>query len=176
MKLVLLGYMGVGKSTLGQLLAETFKLKFIDLDAYIESKEQLTIPELFQKKGEIYFRKAESIALQELISKKDDFVLSLGGGTPVYGDNMKHITEAAGVTSVYLKLHISELADRLFLQRESRPLIAHYTDKTEFEEFLRKHLFERQPFYFMASHILDVTGKGASESLEELIQLLNENT
>lgn len=176
MKLVLLGYMGVGKSTLGRLLAEAFKLKFIDLDSYIENKEQLKIPELFQQKGEIYFRKAESLALQEIISKENDFILSLGGGTPVYGNNMKTIVEAKDVTSVYLKLHINELVDRLFLEKHSRPIISHYTDKSEFEEFVRKHLFERQQFYYMADHVLDVTAKEPSEGIEELIQLLNQNT
>lgn len=176
MKLVLLGYMGVGKSTLGRLIAEAFDLRFIDLDSYIESKEQLKIPELFQKKGEIYFRKAESLALLEIISKEDNFVLSLGGGTPVYGSNMQNIKDTQGVTSVYLKLHINDLVERLFLERASRPIISHYTDKIEFEEFVRKHLFERQQFYFMADHILDVTGKEAHESLQDLIQLLNQNT
>ncbi|SDG62969.1 shikimate kinase [Psychroflexus sediminis] len=176
MKVVLLGYMGVGKSTLGRLLAKTFDLRFIDLDAYIESKEQLTIPEVFQKKGEIYFRKAESLALHEIISKEDNFVLSLGGGTPVYGNNMQNIMEAPGVASVYLKLNIQTLVDRLFLQREFRPLISHYEDKNEFEEFVRKHLFERQQFYFMADHVLDLSGKNASDSLEDLIQVMNQNT
>ncbi|MBZ9785920.1 shikimate kinase [Psychroflexus sp. CAK57W] len=176
MKVVLLGYMGVGKSTLGRLLAGTFQQRFIDLDAYIESKEQLKIPELFQQKGEIYFRKAESLALQEIISKEDDFVLSLGGGTPVYGSNMKDVIEASGITSVYLKLNIEALVDRLFLERAYRPMISHYTDKVEFEEFVRKHLFERQQFYYMADHILDVTGKEATESLQDLIKLFNQNT
>ncbi|NEV94935.1 shikimate kinase [Psychroflexus sp. YR1-1] len=176
MKVVLLGYMGVGKSTLGRLLAKAFQLKFIDLDTYIESKEQLSISELFRKKGEIYFRKAESLALQEIITKEDNFVLSLGGGTPVYGRNMHNIMESPGVVSVYLKLNIQTLVDRLFLQREFRPLISHYEDKNEFEEFVRKHLFERQQFYYMADHVLDLTGKDASESLDELIQVMNQNT
>lgn len=176
MKVNLLGYMGVGKSTLGQLLAETLDLHFIDLDSYIEKMEEISISELFERKGEIYFRKAESIALEEIIAKKEDFVLSLGGGTPVYGNNMKNIIEAPGVTSVYLKLNIHHVVEKLFQQKESRPLIAHYTDKIEFEEFVRKHLFERQQFYYMADHVLDVTDKTPSESLEDLIELFNLNT
>jgi shikimate kinase len=176
MKLVLLGYMGVGKSTLGRLFAETFQLKFIDLDSYIENREQLSIPELFKEKGEIYFRRVESESLKEILSGQNHFVLSLGGGTPVYANNMEQIKESKGVTSVYLKLQLKELVDRLFEQRLSRPLISHYTDKDEFEEFVRKHLFERQPFYFMADQILDVTDKTPSMCLEALINLLNRNT
>lgn len=175
MKVVLLGYMGVGKSTLGRLLAETFQLEFIDLDSYIEEVENLSISEIFQKKGEIYFRKAESQALEKLLSEEKDFVLSLGGGTPVYGKNMQNILNAQGVLSLYLKLQITALVDKLFEQRQSRPLISHYTDKTEFEEFVRKHLFERQQFYYMADHVLDVTDQSPTESLEELVQLLNKN-
>ena len=176
MKVILLGYMGVGKSTLGQLLAESLKFNFIDLDSYIENKEQLSIAKLFDRKGEIYFRKAESLALKEIINKEKNFVLSLGGGTPVYGSNMKNIVEAPGVTSIYLKLNIHQLIDRLFQEKESRPIIAHYTEKNEFEEFVRKHLFERQQFYYMADHILDVTDRSASDSLDDLIKLLNKNT
>jgi shikimate kinase len=175
MKLVLIGYMGVGKSTLGKLIAETFNLSFIDLDNYIENKEQLTIPQLFKLKGEIYFRKVESEALIEILSKKEDYILSLGGGTPVYADNMKRIIEAFDVTSVYVKLNLEELRDRLFQQKESRPVIAHLSSKSDFDDFLRKHLFERQQFYFMADHVLNVTGKGVSKSLDELTSLLNQN-
>ncbi|MBZ9777297.1 shikimate kinase [Psychroflexus sp. CAK8W] len=176
MKVVLLGYMGVGKSTLGRVLADSLKFIFFDLDTYIENKEGLSIPELFKTKGEIYFRKQESYYLKEILSRDVDIVLSLGGGTPVYGNNMKEIVGASNTISVYLKLQLNELVSKLYHQKLKRPLIAHYQDESEFEEFVRKHLFERQQFYFLADHVLDLTGKNVNESLSELLGLLNENT
>ena len=172
MKLVLLGYMGVGKSTLGRLLADKLASEFIDLDDYIETREGMTIQELFRTKGEIYFRKVESLALEELLVQDRDFVLALGGGTPVYGNNMKKITDAFEVKSIYLKLNLNELVSRLFSQRVSRPLISHYNDRDQFEEFVRKHLFERQQFYFLANHVLDISDASPKESLAKLLDVL----
>ena len=172
MKVVLLGYMGVGKSTLGKLLADSLNVKFLDLDSFIEEKEGLSITNLFEKKGEIYFRKQETAALNELLSSSEGMVLSLGGGTPVYSNNMKTITEADNVTSVYLKLQIDALVAKLFQQREDRPVISHINDKDKFEDFVKKHLFERQQFYFQADHVLDLTAKNEEQSLEDLLLLL----
>ena len=173
MKVVLLGYMGVGKSTLGRALADSLKFGFIDLDTYIETEEGSSISELFKTKGEIYFRKQESNYLKEILSRDENIVLSLGGGTPVYADNMKVIVEANDVVSIYLKLQLNGLVAKLYHQRSKRPLIAHYQDESEFEEFVRKHLFERQQFYFLADHVLDLTGKEVNDSLNELLGLLN---
>lgn len=173
MKVVLLGYMGVGKSTLGRLLADILGIKFIDLDSYIEEKEGQNIPNLFKNKGEIYFRKQETIALNQLLTASGGMVLSLGGGTPVYSDNMQNIKEAEHVTSIYLKLQIDALVSKLFQQREERPVISHFKNEEAFEEFVRKHLFERQQYYFQADHVLDLTAKSEQESLEQLLQLLD---
>jgi len=172
MKVVLLGYMGVGKSTLGRLLAEKLESEFIDLDDYIETREGMTIQELFKIKGEIYFRKLESLALDELLAQQREFVLALGGGTPVYGNNMSRIANDSEVKSIYLKLNLNELVARLFSQRASRPLISHYDDYNQFEEFVRKHLFERQQFYFLANHVLDISDASPEESLAKLVDIL----
>ena len=93
--------MGCGKSTIGKRLANKLSLKFIDLDAYIEEKEQQTIAELFATKGEIYFRLQETIYLKELLASTDDFVLSLGGGTPCYSNNMQQVLTSTAI-SFYL--------------------------------------------------------------------------
>lgn len=82
MKVVLLGYMGSGKSTVGIKLAKKLSLPLIDLDHFIEEKEQMSIGELFQNKGEIYFRKQEMSYLEFLLSSSEAMILSLGGGTP----------------------------------------------------------------------------------------------
>ena len=84
MIIVLIGYMASGKSTIGRILADKLNYSFIDLDDYIEEKEQTSVSEIFKSKGEIYFRKLETTSLQALLNNKDNLVLSLGGGTPCY--------------------------------------------------------------------------------------------
>ncbi|WP_127845774.1 shikimate kinase [Psychroflexus aestuariivivens] len=172
MKIVLLGYMGVGKTSLGRSLAEALSLNFIDLDRYIENKEDASIKDIFKTKGEIYFRKIETQYLNEILEDKSDFVLSLGGGTPVYANNMSQISTTKNLLSIYLKLDLKILTERLFLERQKRPLIAHYNDLNAFEEFVRKHLFERQQFYFQADIVLEISNLNIEESKQKLIQLV----
>ena len=98
MKIILIGYMGSGKSTLGRALATAKNISFVDLDAYIAEREKCSVPHIFKNKGEIYFRKKEALYLQEVLQKEEDMVLSLGGGTPCFGNNMPLI-KASGATS-----------------------------------------------------------------------------
>ena len=86
MKIILLGYMGSGKTTLGEAIAHLKNIPFIDLDSYIAEGEKLSVQEIFSSKGEIYFRKKEALYLQEVLQKEEDMVLSLGGGTPCFGN------------------------------------------------------------------------------------------
>ena len=78
MKIVLVGYMGSGKSTIGKLLAKQLSTSFIDLDTYIETQTGNTISELFASKGEIYFRKQEHLALKSILENEDHFVIATG--------------------------------------------------------------------------------------------------
>ena len=80
----LLGYMGSGKSHISKNLSKKINFKLIDLDQQISDEHQQTIPEIFEKKGEIYFRKEEKRILEELLNSDENLILSLGGGTPVY--------------------------------------------------------------------------------------------
>ncbi|MFN2261411.1 MAG: shikimate kinase, partial [Psychroflexus sp.] len=129
------------------------------------------IQDIFKTKGEIYFRKIETEYLNEILKTKTDFVLSLGGGTPVYANNMSQISKTENLLSVYLKLDLKSLTERLFAERQKRPLIAHYIDLNEFEDFVRKHLFERQQFYFQANKVLDLTDLNLEESEKKLIEI-----
>lgn len=147
MKIVLLGYMASGKSAVGRLLSEKLNLNFIDLDAYIEAQEGKSIATIFSEKGEIYFRQKESFYLAQLLEENNDFVLSLGGGTPCYGKNIALILKYS--TSVYLKSSIKTIIDRVKLEKEHRPLIANIADEN-LQEFIAKHLFERAPYYEQA--------------------------
>jgi shikimate kinase len=151
-KIILLGYMGRGKSTVGRQLAQKLSLPFIDLDAYIEEQFGSSIPEIFEQKGEIVFRRKEHEYLKEILGQSGDAVIALGGGTPCYSDNMELIL---GHTQnvFYLRLGIASLAKRLQTEKNQRPLIAHLPD-LELPEFIGKHLFERAPFYNKAPHTL----------------------
>ncbi len=169
--IVLLGYMGSGKSAVGRVLAEKSNLDFIDLDDYIEQKEQKKISAIFSEKGEIYFRKLETKYLKELINDKSNFILSLGGGTPCFGDNMKLVNSSESTFSIYLQTSIKELTTRLYSERAKRPLIAHTKTKDELSEFIAKHLFERSAYYSNAKYILKTDVKSISEIADEILTI-----
>lgn len=168
MKIFLLGYMGSGKSYLGKLLAEKLKYDFIDMDKEIEKNEQSTISEIFQQKGEIYFRKIEKRTLEQLTRREDSAVISLGGGTPCYGNNMELVKETNHSASFYLKLSIANLADRLEKEKEHRPMISHLKDREKLVEFIGKHLFERSFYYNQSDHIIQCDSKSPEEIIVEI--------
>lgn len=153
--IVLLGYMGCGKSRVGIPLAQSIDIPHVDLDSYIEEQEKMNIKNIFDVEGELYFRKKERQYLEQLLTQKEPIVLSLGGGTPCYYDSMDYILNSNAV-SFYLKASLVTLVDRLFTERHKRPLISHLQTKENLLEYIGKHLFERLPFYGKASHIVSV--------------------
>ena len=171
MTLFLVGYMGSGKSVIGQKLAEVLNYDYIDFDTFIESKEKTTISNIFKTKGEIYFRKAEHKYLDDVLSVSHTIV-SLGGGTPCYGNNMAKLLNSDHAQTIYLKALIPTLSDRLFAEKAQRPLIAHISSKTELSEFIGKHLFERAPFYEQAHISIKTDNKNVDEIVEELVAQL----
>lgn len=160
--------MGSGKSTLGKELATVLDYNFLDLDGYISDKEHNSIPQLFKTKGEIYFRRKESEYLKEVVLSSDNIVLALGGGTPCYSNNMEFLIGNSNVVTFYLKLSISQLAKRLFVEREQRPLISHLSSEDELLEFIGKHLFERSPYYSQAKFVINTDQKTPQQVLEDI--------
>lgn len=140
--------MASGKSAVGKELSKALSLDFVDLDSYIEDREQSTIQELFDGYGEIYFRRKETECLAELMGNSENFVLSVGGGTPCYANNMELILKNS--YSIYLKTSIPTIVNRVKGEKEHRPLIAAVPDD-KLHEFVAKHLFERAPFYEQAA-------------------------
>ncbi len=171
MQIVLLGYMGSGKTTIGKVLADKLNVKCLDLDDYIEGTEGMKISNIFSDKGEIYFRKKEAESLREVLSMEDDFVLSIGGGTPCYANNMTTISEMTK-NGVYLKVGLRELVERLSKEKTERPLIASIPDE-ELPEFIGKHLFERSFYYNQASHVVDCNSKSVEKIVVEIEGLLS---
>lgn len=172
MDIYLIGYMGSGKSTIGSLLANKLGRPFIDFDNYIEEKEQMSISEIFDSKGEIYFRKIEMQYLKELLKeKKETCVVALGGGTPCYGNNMEQLL-TAGVKTMYLNVPYRVLAQRLWEKRTQRPLIAAMDNYEALEDYVRKHLFERSYFYNQAQSIFKITSESEQEIVKNIVATL----
>jgi shikimate kinase len=169
MNIFLLGYMASGKTTVGKALADKIGFCFMDLDNYIEDKEAMSISAIFATKGEIYFRKLETRYLKELIGTKEKSVISLGGGTPCYGNNMQLLLNSQNATTIYLKASLKELVKRLMKDKDKRPLIAHIESEDALLEFVGKHLFERSTYYNLASKSIHIDNKTAQEVVEEIV-------
>ncbi len=165
MKVILLGYMGSGKSTVSKLIANKLHIEALDLDDYIIEKEGYSINDIFKNKGEIHFRLKENEYLKELLNSDKSFVLALGGGTPCYANNMDLIVK--NTKSVYLKGNINTLLERLYKEKESRPLISDLNDD-KLIEFIAKHLFERAPFYERADCVISIDNKSISQIVDEI--------
>lgn len=169
MKIVLIGYMGSGKSSVGKKLAAVLGIPFKDMDDEIEKQEGISIPKIFLEKGEIYFRKVEIEVLKNILSKSEGFVLATGGGTPCYADSMNFLLKQKDLVSVYLKTPIDVLTTRLFSEKENRPLLAHLKTEDNLNDFIRKHLFERGYFYNQAALTVENRGESVNETVEKII-------
>ncbi|ANF49812.1 shikimate kinase [Chryseobacterium glaciei] len=165
----LVGYMGSGKSHISKILSEKINFKLIDLDKEISRRNKLTIPEIFEKKGEIHFRKLERETLEELLATEENLVLSLGGGTPVYYNNMEIVN--LNSKSVFLRASIQTLSERISKQKEKRPIIANISDEN-LSEFIAKHLFERNEFYSKAQFNIITDSREPEDIVNEIIEKL----
>ena len=172
MKIILLGYMGSGKTTIGSCLAKKLYQKFTDLDDYIEKKENKTISEIFTEKGEIYFRKIEHVYLKQFIMDNDSYILSLGGGTPCYANNMDFISQVPELKTIYLQGSVTTLYDRLINNSSKRPLLASHT-KESLIEYIAKHLFERSSYYEKANYRISINSKSIEAIVAEIRILLH---
>lgn len=164
--------MASGKSTIGKKLAKKTGFQLVDLDYFIEEKEGIRVSEIFKLKGEIYFRKQESFYLKQLLMSKDDMVLSVGGGTPCYGQNMELILNTEKARSVYLKASLNKLVKKLFKKKSKRPLIAHIDTKEALTEFVGKHLFERSQFYNKAEIVVSTDGVSKKKITKKIVKAL----
>jgi len=169
-KIILLGYMGCGKSTIANRLSKSTGISFVDLDKSIEERTNLSINEIFEQKGELYFRKLEREVLLELLQSPETLIIGLGGGTPCYANNHE-LLKGEGVFSIYLKAAVATLVDRLVSNNSKRPLIADKSDD-EIKEFVAKHLFERSFYYNQAQHILSIEGRTKDETVTDILEIL----
>ena len=140
-RIIIIGYMGAGKTTVGKALARELGLQFYDLDWYIEARMHKTVPQLFAERGEQGFRQVERAMLHEA-AEFEDVVLSCGGGTPCFFDNIDYMNSRGPV--VYRKATPEVLHSHLMMGKTERPLIKGKTGD-ELTDFIARQLGEREP-------------------------------
>lgn len=152
-RIILLGYMGAGKTTVGKALADDLGLQFYDLDWYIETRMHKTVPQIFESGGESAFRQIEHNMLHE-VAEFENVIISCGGGTPCFFDNMDYMNRQG--ETVYLKATPEVLYGHLKMGKTVRPLLLDKTPE-QVRTFIREQLAQREQFYMKARHILDVS-------------------
>ena len=151
-RIILIGYMGAGKTTVGKALAKELHMPFYDLDWYIESRMHKTVKAIFDERGEAGFRKIEHNMLHE-VAEFEDIIISCGGGTPCFFDNIDYMNRQG--ETVYLKATPEVLYGHSKMGKTIRPLLLNKT-ADEVQVFIREQLAQREPYYSKAKHVLDV--------------------
>lgn len=169
-KVVLIGYMGSGKSIISKKLSNFTEIPFVELDEMIEKRADMAIKSIFEKKGELYFRKLENELFKQLLEENSNMIISTGGGTPCYFNNHE-LMNGENIISIYLKASVETLYNRLIYGKQKRPLIAHLSDN-EVKEFIAKHLFDRIFYYNQAKYKINVDDKSIEEIVNEISNIL----
>lgn len=150
----LVGMPGSGKTTLGKKLSNTLEYDFVDLDSLIQQNEGMSIEQIFEEKGEEFFREIERLYLQST-NKLSKTIISTGGGTPYYFDNMDWINQHG--LSIFLDISIEQLTQRILQNPTKRPLFKGLSD-SEIHEKLLNLMEIRNPYYLKSRLIVDING------------------
>ena len=168
--IILLGYMGAGKTTIGHALSKEMGLQFYDLDWYIEMRFHKTVAQIFEERGEDGFREIERNMLHE-VAEFENVIISCGGGTPCFFDNMDYMNSLCD--TVYLKASAEVLAAHLKMGRVVRPLIVGKTND-ELSAYIQDMLDVREPYYMKAKYVVDVNLLNSIERISESTKLLRD--
>lgn len=152
MKIFLIGFMGSGKTHWGKQLSDRLQLPFYDLDEVIATEDQRPIPEIFSASGEEYFRMKEKEVLEKLIDENDSMILSCGGGTPCFLNNIKTMKKNGVV--IWLNTHVEILMQRLFKEKAQRPLLRNIND-ADLKSYIVRKVNERRMYYEQADIMVD---------------------
>ncbi|BAO66299.1 shikimate kinase [Candidatus Karelsulcia muelleri] len=161
--------MGSGKTTIGKKLANNLNNKFYDLDKKIIEYTKKSIYELFEIYGENKFRKLEYFILKKFLKKKKSYILSVGGGTPCYNNNIFLMKKYSKI--FYLNAEINTLFTRLLKQKKNRPLISKL-DKNDLYNFICDSLSKRLFFYKKADFTINIKTKSLLEIVKEIINII----
>lgn len=151
MQIFLIGYMGVGKTTIGKKLAAKLNFNFLDLDVEVEKSQQKTIPQIFAERGEAFFRQIERGELLKLENEKT--IIATGGGSPCYENNIEIMLQKGLV--IWFQLDVLMITSRLLKSKSARPIISHLPDD-EVLQFVEKQLKQREEYYKKAHIHFDV--------------------
>ena len=172
-RILLIGFMAAGKTTLGKALARDLGLQFVDLDHYIEGRYHCSVSQLFAERGEEAFREIERNMLHE-VAEFENVVISTGGGTPCFFDNMEYMNQVG--ETVFLDVDNKVLFRRLKVAKHQRPLLANKTDE-ELMTFIQEALEKRLPYYTKAKYVFNgellENRHQIQQSVERLKELLN---
>jgi len=166
-RLFLVGFMGAGKSSLGEKLAKSLSLRFIDLDVWIEKKTKKSISEIFADEGEEAFRLIEKDALLSF-KNESKIVIATGGGCASFEDNMQWMNEHG--TSIYISCSPGVLFHRIAPEKKKRPLISQMDD-VDIMEYIQEKLAERNKYYLKANVVVDGDGEVEDVVVKILIGL-----
>lgn len=164
-RIILIGFMGAGKTTLGKVLAEILSIPFFDTDSLIEQRTNSSISKLFLNHGESFFRNLEKETIEQL-PKDSSYILAVGGGLPCFNNLMETLNGLG--TTVYLKHDVTTLSKRLKNDSEHRPLVAEKSGDT-LVSYIREKMDERELVYSKAHIILEE----AEQTPDEIIRRLN---
>ncbi len=170
MRIILIGYMGAGKTTLGKALAQNTGMRFVDLDWYIEERWHKTIADIFAESGEEGFRDIERRMLHE-VAEFEDVIISCGGGTPCFFDNMDYLNQQG--ETIYLKARPEVLRAHLLMGKSVRPLIQGKSPE-ELVDFIKEALVKRGPFYERAKHILELEVIEREEQIDYYVECIKQ--
>ena len=165
-RVILIGFMGAGKTTVGKALGKALGVTFYDLDWYIETRMRKTVKQIFDEQGEEGFRKMEHNMLHE-VAEFENVVISCGGGTPCFYDNMDYLNQQGD--TVYLKASPEVLYKHLKMAKGVRPLLLNKTPE-EVQVYIREELNRREQFYGKAKHILDIDVMDSLDKVQHCIE------
>ncbi len=164
MNLILIGFMASGKTTIGRALSQRLGMRYLDTDELIEKEQGLAIKDIFSQYGEAYFRQLEKTAVDSLHAL-DGYVISLGGGTVIYNNNMETVKQAG--RTIFLNAPLSKIINNL--QGLFRPLVGNTIEEEKLKELLNKRL----PIYSQADLIINTDCLNVEQTLEEILNRIN---
>ncbi|AEA33772.1 shikimate kinase [Hippea maritima] len=161
MNIILVGFMGSGKTTIARIISKKHSMKFVDTDKLIEKQQNLTIGEIFDKKGENYFREIEKNFILDYLSFCDNCVIATGGGMPCFFNNMENLKKIGWV--VYLKTDFETAKKRAMLSK-NRPLFK--------DEKKAKNLFKRRVICYSKAHFTVDANREKKLTINEIEKML----
>lgn len=170
LRILLIGYMGAGKTTIGKVLSDEMNIPFYDLDWYIEARMHRNIKQLFEERGEEGFRKIEQAMLHE-VAENENVIIACGGGTPCFFDNMDYMNRQG--TTIYLKAIPEVLYAHLKMGKTIRPLLLGKTEE-EIGQLIVRQVAERESYYLKAKYVLNINLLSSAEKIKEAVYNLRE--